>query len=33
MDQALKDLLAMANLYGLSAKKHEYIDRSAAARV
>lgn len=26
MDQALKDLLAMANLYGLSAKKYEYID-------
>ncbi|MCI2254157.1 hypothetical protein L2D08_07250 [Domibacillus sp. PGB-M46] len=26
MDQALIDFLAMANLYGLSAKKYEYID-------
>ena len=25
MDQALKELLAMSNLYGLSAKKYEYI--------
>lgn len=26
MDQTLKDLLMQANLYGLLAKKYEYVD-------
>ncbi|MGG3452262.1 hypothetical protein ABER98_20895, partial [Domibacillus aminovorans] len=26
LDQTLKDLLAKANLYGLLAKKYEYVD-------